>query len=150
MPIHLDNSEGFCSPTESQLIVRAAEVTLQHQSAPADAALSIVITGDEQIQTLNAQFRAIDAPTDVLSFPAQLTDPESGVLYLGDVVISYPRAKTQALKGGHTIEAELQLLVAHGLLHLLGHDHAEAAGKNRMWTAQSAILKELGLEIPSP
>ncbi|MEA3351556.1 MAG: rRNA maturation RNase YbeY [Chloroflexota bacterium] len=149
--ITLDVLEEFRSQAESQLIEHAANATLQHQSAPADADLSIVITDNDSIQALNRQFRAVDAPTDVLSFPAELTDPESGTPYLGDVIISHPRAKAQAQAGGHSVEDELQLLVVHGVLHLLGHDHAEADEKKRMWTAQAEILGILGInEINLP
>jgi probable rRNA maturation factor len=60
-------------------------------------------------------------------------------------VLSVPRAAAQAGAGGHPLEAEVQLLVVHGVLHLLGHDHAEAEGKARMWAAQSEILERLGV-----
>jgi probable rRNA maturation factor len=72
-------------------------------------------------------------------------DPETSVPYLGDVVISVPRAAAQAREAGHSLEAEAQLLVIHGVLHLLGHDHAEAQEKDRMWAAQAEILERLGL-----
>ena len=96
------------------------------------------------------QFRDVDAPTDVLSFPAEFSDPESGAAYLGDVLISYPRVVAQTQSGGHTPEAELQLLIVHGILHLLGHDHADEAEKNTMWAAQAEILATLGVEITPP
>jgi probable rRNA maturation factor len=81
----------------------------------------------------------------VLSFPASETDPESGTRYIGDILISIPRAQSQADAAGHPLESEVQLLVVHGVLHLLGHDHADPAEKNRMWKAQSEILDSLGL-----
>ncbi len=117
---------------------------LQHESAQGD--LSVVLTDDEQLQELNRDYLGIDAPTDVLSFPASETDPESGQAYLGDILISAQRAAQQAEAAGHALDAEVQLLVVHGVLHLLGHDHAEPAEKARMWKAQAAILKSLGLE----
>ena len=98
------------------------------------------------MRELNRQFRNIDAPTDVLSFPADFSDPENGIPYLGDIIISYPSAKEQSYAGGHSIEAELQLLVVHGILHLLGHDHADPEEKADMWAAQKEILHDLGLE----
>ena len=127
------------------LLERAALAALAHQSNAADADLTLVLTGDPQIQALNRDFLSLDAPTDVLSFPADETDPETGRPYLGDIVISIPRAESQARAGGHALEAELQLLVVHGVLHLLGHDHAEAQEKARMWTAQAEVLERLGL-----
>jgi probable rRNA maturation factor len=81
----------------------------------------------------------------VLSFPADEPDPETGHRYLGDVVISLVRAQEQARARGHGVEAEMQLLVVHGILHLLGHDHAEAGEKERMWMAQAGALERLGI-----
>jgi probable rRNA maturation factor len=72
-------------------------------------------------------------------------DPETGARYIGDILISIPRAQAQADAAGHPLEAEVQLLVVHGVLHLIGHDHAEAEDKARMWKAQTEILKQLGL-----
>ena len=116
---------------------------LAQQSARGD--LSVVLTDDQQLRELNRDYLGIDAPTDVLSFPASEKDPESGEAYLGDILISVERAAQQAEAAGHPVEAELQLLVVHGVLHLLGHDHAEPEEKARMWAAQSEILKSLGL-----
>jgi probable rRNA maturation factor len=130
---------------EPELVQRAASAALEHQSAAADADLTIVLTDDEQLQDLNQEYRDIDAPTDVLSFPASEADPETGRLYLGDILISVQRAEEQAAEAGHPLEAEIQLLVVHGVLHLLGHDHAEDKEKLRMWTAQAEILARLGL-----
>ncbi len=123
---------------------RAARATLLQQSAP-DADLTLVLTGDAQIQALDRDFLGKDAPTDVLSFPASETDPETGRRYLGDIVISVPRAEAQSISAGHSLEAELSLLVVHGVLHLLGHDHAGAEEKVRMWAAQSEVLTRLGI-----
>ncbi len=130
-------------PVASELIERAAVAALAHQGAQGD--LSIVLTDDAQLQQLNRDYLGVDAPTDVLSFPASETDPDSGTAYLGDILISVPRAGQQARAAGHPLESELQLLVVHGVLHLLGHDHGEAGEKSRMWAAQAAILEAIGL-----
>jgi probable rRNA maturation factor len=127
------------------LFERAARAALTHQGQPADVDLSIVLTDDARLHQLNREYLGIDAPTDVLSFPASESDPETGAPYLGDILISIPRAREQASAAGHAMESEVQLLVVHGVLHLLGHDHAEAKGKRKMWKAQAEILKELGL-----
>ena len=66
--------------------------------------------------------------------------------YLGDIIISVPTATRQAQKGGHSLEAELQLLMIHGVLHLLGYDHDTLEGKKRMWSKQKEILGNLGFE----
>lgn len=129
-----------------RLLEEAARAALDLSAAP-DADLTILLTGDEEIRALNRDFLGHDYPTDVLSFPADEPDPETGRRYLGDVVISLPRAIEQAAARGHTVEAEAQLLVVHGVLHLLGHDHAEADEKARMWTAQAKVLESLGVKV---
>jgi probable rRNA maturation factor len=127
------------------LIERAVQATLKHQSQSLDCDLTFVLTDDAQLKELNRDYLGIDAPTDVLSFPASESDPETGARYIGDVIISMPYATRSAEKAGHGLEAEVQLLVVHGVLHLLGHDHAEAEEKERMWKAQAEILESLGL-----
>lgn len=124
---------------------RAARAALEHESESLESDLSIVLTDDARLQELNREYLGIDAPTDVLSFPASETDPETGARYIGDILISMPRAQAQADTAGHPMESEVQLLVVHGMLHLLGHDHGEPEEKARMWKAQSEILESLGL-----
>jgi len=131
-------------PVAAELAERAARAALDLSGAP-DADLTLVLTGDERLRTLNHEFLGIDAPTDVLSFPADELDPETGRRYLGDVIISTARAAQQAGVGGHPLEAEIQLLVIHGVLHLLGHDHASATEKARMWAVQAEALKHIGI-----
>lgn len=135
------------SVPEGALERAAAEALLSRagSAGPVPLDLTIALTDDIHIQALNRDFLGHDSPTDVLSFPAGETDPETGALYLGDVVISVPRAALQAREAGHDLEAEAQLLVVHGVLHLLGHDHSEAQEKDRMWAAQAEILERLGL-----
>ncbi|HTX92127.1 MAG TPA: rRNA maturation RNase YbeY [Anaerolineales bacterium] len=128
----------------ADVLERAARTTLDLSGAP-DADLTVVVSGDARLQELNREYLGKNAPTDVLSFPADESDPETGRRYLGDVVISLARATEQARERGHAAEAEVQLLVVHGILHLLGHDHAGADEKSRMWTAQAAALERLGL-----
>jgi probable rRNA maturation factor len=131
-------------PVAAELAERAARAALDLSGAP-DADLTLVLTGDERLRTLNHEFLGIDAPTDVLSFPADELDPETGRRYLGDVIISTARAAQQAGVGGHPLEAEIQLLVIHGVLHLLGHDHASVTEKARMWAVQAEALKHIGI-----
>jgi probable rRNA maturation factor len=139
--IHIESEFPF----PEELLERAARAALGHESESLDSELSIVLTDDAHLQELNRDYLGIDAPTDVLSFPASETDPESGARYIGDILISIPRAQSQADAAGHPLESEVQLLVVHGSLHLLGHDHAEPGEKARMWKAQEEILESLGL-----
>ena len=135
----------FPTPVDTGLLEQAARLALQNQAAPPGAELAIVLSDDEALRELNLDFRDVDAPTDVLSFPANEPDPETGARYLGDIIISVERAQEQASAAGHSLEAELQLLVIHGVLHLLGHDHAEPDEKQKMWSAQDHVLSQLGL-----
>jgi probable rRNA maturation factor len=132
---------------DTDLMIQAAEAALAHQGFPRESEMTVVLSDDAQLHDLNRQFSGIDAPTDVLSFPAGELDPESGATYLGDIIISGERAVAQAKNAGHPVMQELQLLVVHGVLHLLGHDHAQADEKARMWADQAAILAALGIEI---
>ena len=134
----------------NELLERAVNSTLANQSKSLDSELTIVLTDDSKIQKLNREYLGLDEPTDVLSFPASETDgseidPETGARYIGDIVISLPYAARSAEKAGHPLESEVQLLVVHGVLHLLGHDHAKAKAKTKMWKAQAEILESLGL-----
>jgi probable rRNA maturation factor len=132
-------------PFPQDLLERAATAALQHESKSLDHDLSIVLTDNAHLHELNLNYLGVDSPTDVLSFPSSETDPETGARYIGDILISIPRAQTQAEAAGHSLEAEVQLLVVHGVLHLIGHDHAETEEKARMWKAQAEILERLGL-----
>ena len=132
-------------PFSNDLVERAANAALAHQAQLLDSELSVILTNDARLHELNLNYLGVDAPTDVLSFPASETDPETGARYIGDILISMPRAQAQAEAAGHSLEAEVQLLVIHGVLHLLGHDHAESEEKARMWKAQTEILESLGL-----
>lgn len=134
-------------PFPKELLERAACAALEHQAAreSLDSELTIVLTNDARLKELNQDYLGIDAPTDVLSFPASETDPETGTRYIGDILISIARAQSQATAAGHPLESEVQLLVVHGVLHLLGHDHAEVQEKALMWQAQAEILAQLGL-----
>jgi probable rRNA maturation factor len=125
------------------LLEQAARAALDHQSADGD--LTLILTDDEQLHHLNRDYLGVDAPTDVLSFPASETDPETGRRYLGDILLSVSRADAQARAAGHPLEDEARLLVVHGVLHLLGHDHADVEEKAKMWKAQAEILASLGL-----
>jgi len=147
--VHVQIDEEFSGEVEAKLLREAARAALKHQAA-GSGAVTIALSGDETLQALNKQYLSHDYATDVLSFPSQTDDPDTSGRYFGDIAISYPRALAQAQIGGHAVEAELQLLTVHGVLHLLGHDHAEAADKDRMWQAQAEILTLLSSEIRGP
>ena len=143
--IDLQYTDENLPELDLQILEQAALTALSQQGIVDEVALSIVLTDDAQIQELNREYRGYDKPTDVLSFEAHEPDPETGLMYLGDIIISLARAAAQAEQGGHPLLAETQLLVVHGVLHLLGHDHAEAEEKAVMWNDQAEILARLGL-----
>jgi probable rRNA maturation factor len=146
--INISVSDPFKEDVNETLINSAAAAALEHQSiSPEEVDLSVVIEDNASLQELNRDYRDLDAPTDVLSFSLNEKDPETNQLYLGDVIISYQKALEQAEKAGHTVMAELELLTVHGILHLLGHDHAEPQEKEKMWAAQENILRSLKVEI---
>jgi probable rRNA maturation factor len=125
---------------------------LIHQQAPAGD-LTVVLSAVERIQELNRLYAGEDRATDVLSFPDGSTEPETGRRYFGDVVVAVPVAEDQAREAGHALSSEIALLVVHGVLHLLGHDHARVGDRARMEAAQREILATLGiasrtLEVP--
>lgn len=127
------------------LIKRAVLTALQHQKESPKVNVSVVLTDNRRLRKLNRDYLGIDAPTDVLSFPASESDPETGARYIGDILISIPYAAKGAKQAGNSLEAEVQLLIVHGVLHLLGHDHAKPREKAKMWKAQHEILMQLGL-----
>ena len=143
--IYTDISEEIPQNLDESILQAAANQTFVHQDVAPGTSLTIVIRDDFYLQSLNNQFREMDKPTDVLSFPADINDPDGDEQYIGDIVISYQRAEAQAQAGGHSTEAELQLLTVHGTLHLLGFTHSSSEGKHEMWKVQSEILDELGI-----
>jgi len=141
--IHTDIVPRFSRWALPAVLAKAARACLRHQGAASPSELTIRVTGDSELRRLNRDFLGHNTVTDVLSFPAGEINPETGRLHLGDIAIAYPRARLQAHRAGHSVRAELQLLVVHGVLHLLGHDHIEPAGEARMWAAQAEVLAGL-------
>lgn len=152
--VEVQVDEGYADRLDTELLTRCAVATLQHQRLEGPAEMTVVVTRDERVRELNRVYRGIDAPTDVLSFGSGDDDgfvsPPGAPRYLGDVVISFDRVETQAKRAGHGMEAELQLLTVHGVLHLLGHDHSEPDEKMVMWAAQTEVLRVLGAAVADP
>jgi len=117
---------------------------LQHEGVPGDPEISLVLCDDAFIQSLNAEYRGQDKPTDVLSFAQD--DPD----LLGDIVISLPTAARQAQAAGWTLENEVALLGTHGLLHLLGYGDESEADAWEMQAKTEAALREAGIPVPAP
>ncbi len=138
------------------LVRRAVVATLEHEQYENPCEVSVTFTDDEGIHALNLQYRQVDRPTDVLSFP--LTDysgeseeplADEPEVSLGDIVLSLERAQAQAELYGHSFEREVAFLCVHSVLHLLGYDHETgAADEADMRRRQHDIMNGTGLGIP--
>ena len=138
------------------LIKQCVRETLRLEGVDVPCEVSVLITDDAGIREMNREFRGLDKPTDVLSFPAWdlvpgrflpsdcETDPETGRLPLGDIVLSAPRVDAQAHEYGQSRERETAYLTVHSTLHLLGYDHIDKDDKKLMRVREKAVLAELG------
>lgn len=140
---------GFARRVQADWLTGIARITLEHE-AVGDCQLSVVVTTDDEIQDLNRQYAGEDRPTDVLSFSQEegeafISAPDEP-RHLGDVIISLETAARQAAEAGHDLDAEMAHLLAHGVLHLLGYDHAEAAEEREMRERERAVLAKAGIE----
>lgn len=145
--IEIQINPDLASSVAKDRLRAAVMATLRREGVT--GTITLVITDDDTIRGLNRDFLGKNTPTDVLAFGAQeeargfVSAPEASG-YLGDVVISYPRAASQAEDAGHSAEDEMDLLTIHGVLHLLGYDHADNIEKSIMWARQEEILQGLG------
>lgn len=135
-----------------QLLRLALARLVQRELAPAGCEVSVTLVDDAHIQELNLAYRGINAPTDVLSFSqieGEGVDPWSVppgyVVPLGDIVISIPRMRAQAVDYGHSESRELGFLLIHGLLHVLGFDHESPGDAQEMRAAEEDVLAAAGL-----
>lgn len=140
-----------------KLLTTATETLLKTECLDIPALVSVLLVENDEIRNLNREFRSKDSVTDVLSFPMLdmkdgefLQEPadvdmDEGRLFLGDIVISVPRAIEQAELYGHSPERELAFLTVHGLLHLLGYDHIKPEDEKIMIEKQKQAMSYLGL-----
>lgn len=144
-----------------EIIENVVNESLDYEKCPYEAEVNVILTDNEAIQSINREYRQIDAPTDVLSFPLvdyetpadfdhvedaveDYFNPETGELMLGDIVISVDKVEEQAEKYGHSQTRELAFLVAHSMLHLCGYDHMEEEERLLMEARQNEILERRG------
>ena len=135
---------------------------LEEEGCPYEAEVNLLLTSDEEIHRMNREYREVDRPTDVLSFPqveyetpadfswaeeheVDCFDPDSGELLLGDIVISLDKVKEQAEKYGHGVRREYAFLIAHSVLHLTGYDHMEDEERQVMEQKQREIMERLDI-----
>jgi probable rRNA maturation factor len=131
-------------PGAEQLAATVAAAVLERLPTGASASVVVLLSGDEQVQDLNARFRGKDAPTNVLSFPA----PGTAGGHLGDVILALGVCRREAREQRKPLAHHLQHLTAHGVLHLLGYDHETDAEADSMEALERAILAGLG--VPDP
>jgi probable rRNA maturation factor len=145
-----------------ELSKQVCEAVLKEENCPFEAEINMTITDDEGIHEINKEFRDIDSPTDVLSFPnisyetpgdfsgveeqeADCLNPDTGNIMLGDIVINEGRVRSQAREYGHSEKREFAFLTAHSMLHLCGYDHMEPDEAKVMEDKQDKILNSLGI-----
>ena len=145
-----------------EVIKTVISKTLETENCPYETEVNVLLTGNEEIHEANKEFRGIDRPTDVLSFPMvdydypsdfsyveenqeSYINPETDELLLGDIMISVDKVYEQADEYGHSRKREFAFLIAHSMLHLLGYDHIDEAERKVMEVKQEAILDALGI-----
>ena len=130
-------------------MMKAAEICIDAENIDVDRSeISVTFVDMEEIHQLNLDYRGVDSPTDVLSFPQfdDLNDlPEDGEIALGDVVICKQKAEEQAKEFGHSFEREIMYLFVHSVLHLLGYDHMDEDEKKIMRRREEEVMTELGI-----
>ena len=130
-----------CPPELRKRIKAAARAVLDAEQVGGPCELSVLLTDDGGIQTINRQFRDVDKPTDVLSFPLGDDDPDTGRYLLGDMVLNVSRAEEQGAAFGHGADHEISYLTVHSVLHLLGYDHVdEGPMKRQMRAREKAVM----------
>ena len=139
------------------LASQVADKVLEMEKCPYDGQVNLVLTDNEEIKRVNTEFRNIQAPTDVLSFPMipfetpadysvveedeSYFDLDSDELLLGDIMISVPKVFAQAEEYGHSLLREYAFLIAHSMLHLFGYDHMEEVERKEMEMHQKKIME---------
>ncbi|MCT4621204.1 MAG: rRNA maturation RNase YbeY [Marinisporobacter sp.] len=148
MEIMIDNRQKIVEPDEKieKLILEAVELCLEKEGVSKDVEVSISFVDNEEIHILNRNFRGVDRPTDVLSFPQyenikQINEPTC----IGDIVISLEKAKEQASEYQHSFEREVLFLTVHSMFHLFGYDHDTEENRKIMRKKEEEVLEEMGI-----
>ena len=162
MTLHIEYETDITLNLDYESIIHTVvNAALDYENCPYEIELNVILTDNASIQEINHEYREIDAPTDVLSFPfidyqnpsdfSNLEDcdnnfnPETGELIFGDIIVSVEKVMSQAEEYGHSTKRELAFLIAHSMLHLCGYDHMEEDERIVMEQKQSEILNSLGI-----
>lgn len=160
MTLEFEKEYDYTFPFDEEMLARQViDAVLDQEECPYECEVSLVLSGEAEIQEANRNFRQIDRVTDVLSFPMQpfpaparydfleeaddAFHPETGELLLGDILICIPRMLEQAEEFGHGVKREYAFLIAHSMLHLLGYDHMTPEEAAVMEAKQNQVLNEL-------
>jgi probable rRNA maturation factor len=139
----------FARRVQADWLTGIARITLEHEDV-GDCQLSVAVTTDTEIRALNRRYAAEEKPTDVLAFSQEegeaFVPAPDELRQLGDVVISLETAERQASEAGHDLDAEMAHLLAHGVLHLLGYDHAAKDEEREMRKHERAVLAKAGIQ----
>jgi probable rRNA maturation factor len=146
--IIVDSSLWAAEPGAEETVRRAIAQAAAAVTPSADAELAVVLTNDAAIRTLNRQWRGLDAPTNVLSFPTAASVRGESPIHLGDIVIAHETTAREAEADGKPLAHHLAHLAVHGFLHLLGYDHESEADADAMEQLERTILARLG--VPDP
>lgn len=152
--VEISYNEVESEANEEEIIIKVTKTVLELEGIKHDLDIYITLTNNEEIHKINKEYRDVDRPTDVLSFPMferdeisklreeKLDDVEE---ILGDIIISIPKVKEQAEEYGHSYERELAYLTTHGMLHLLGYDHMIDEEKTIMREHEEKVLEKLNI-----
>ena len=164
--ISYETEEDLGLDDYEKIIKDVVETALDEKKCPYETEVNVILSDDEDIRRVNNEFREMDNPTDVLSFPtiefiaagdfngveeifdeneAEFFNPDTGELMLGDMIISVDKVKAQAKEYGHSVKRELAFLVAHSMFHLFGYDHMTEAQAREMEREQESVLTKLGI-----
>jgi len=138
--IEIENRSGSLAPEAE--VLKLLQFAIKELGLHQECELTLAFIKDDEMEELHQKWMDLPGTTDVMSFPMdelKPNDPEPGIL--GDIVISPVVARTQAEKAGHSFEHEVNILAAHGLLHLLGYDHQEIAEEKIMFALQEDLVK---------
>lgn len=163
MTLQIENETSFAPDFNIEEVAeKVINFCLDYVDCPYEVELNLTITDNETIHSINKEYRNIDRPTDVLSFPMvdynapkdfslvekneeDYFNPDTGELLLGDIVISWEKVIEQAQEYGHSVFREFNFLIVHSMLHLFGYDHIEEEDRVIMEAEQKRILDEMGI-----
>jgi probable rRNA maturation factor len=167
MTVNIEYETDIKLDLDYEKIIRAVvEQSVDYEKCPYETEVNVILTDNEAIHGINKEYRDVDRPTDVLSFPMinyespadfdaleeamernpeDYFNPDTGELILGDIIISVEKVEEQAAKYGHSKERELAFLTAHSMMHLFGYDHMEEEEAKVMEAKQAEVLEQLGI-----